>query len=328
MNEKIFNWGIIGPGRIAHKLAKGLKVVKNANLYAVASNKKERADSFAKEYSADETYYSYKELVQDPNIDVVYISTPHRFHYEQVKLALEANKNVLCEKPFTVNAKQAIELIDIAKDRNLFLMEALWTRFLPAYQKAKTWLDEGKIGDIKFLSSSFGFSFPFDPESRKFNHDIAGGALLDLGVYNIAISQWVTGKNPKSFSAFGTIGKTNVDEMTAVTLEYDNGIISQFNCNLLTNNDNEFIIYGTKGHIKIHSMFWRSEKTTLFTNEEELIELCPFRASGFEYQIEEVINCISNGAKESKVMPLKQTLNNIQLMDGIRKEIGLKYNFE
>ena len=326
--NKIFNWGIIGPGRIAHKFAEGLNVINDGNLFAIASNNKDRADHFAKKHNVNEVYYSYKELVNDPNVDAIYIATPHRFHFEQTKLALEAGKPVLCEKPFTVNANEAEILIDIAKANNIFLMEGLWTRFLPSYKKAKSWIDGGLIGDIKLLQSTFGFSFPFEPEDRKFNHNLAGGALLDLGVYNISVSQWVTGENPKSFSAFGTIGKTNVDEMVAVTLEYDCGIVSQLNCNLLTTNNNEFIIYGTKGHIKIHRMFWSSTKVSLVTEEREVIESCPFRANGFEYQTEEVMRCINEGKLESPTMALQDTLTNMKLMDSIRKEIGLKYNFE
>ncbi len=189
MNKKSFNWGILGPGRIAKKFAQSLEAINNANLYAVASNNKDRADSFANEFSADKLYYTYKDLASDNNIDAVYIAPPHRFHYENTKLCLEAGKPALCEKPITVNASEAKLLIDLARSKNLFLMEALWTRYLPIYQLVKKWLDDKIIGEVKLLNSTFGYNFPRDLEDRKFNHELAGGGLLDLGVYSIAISQ-------------------------------------------------------------------------------------------------------------------------------------------
>lgn len=328
MISKNFNWGIIGPGRISQNFAKTINSMKNVTLYSIASSNKERADKFAKLYNVEKVYYSYKEMLKDPNLDVVYIATPHRFHYENVKLCLEHNKHVLCEKPFTVKSSQAAELIAFAKEQNLFLMEALWTRFLPIYNVVKSWMSEGLIGEIKLLNATMGFNFPFDVKDRIYNHELAGGALLDLGVYPIAISQWITEQNPSSFSAHSTIGKTNVDIMTLATLEYENDIYSQISCNVITKNKNEFIIYGNKGYIIIHDMFWAATKASLVRENKIITELRPFKTTGFEYQIEEVTKCLSAEKIESSIMPLKDTLNNIKLMDAIRNEIGLKYNFE
>lgn len=328
MNTKAFNWGIIGPGRIAHTFAKAIEVIDNAKVYAVASRNKERAEDFASQYGASTTYGSYEEIVNDPEVDAIYIATPHPFHFEQTMLAINAGKPVLCEKPLTVNAKEAKTLIDTAKKNNVFLMEALWTRYLPIYKVVKSWLDEGVIGDIKLLNSTFGFAFEKDLEDRKFNHSLAGGTLLDLGVYNVAISQWVMKQNPKTFSANGYLGETNVDELLAVNLEYESGAVSQFNCTYLSNTENEFIIYGSKGYIKIHNMFWGSKKATLYIGDKEVTKERPFRATGFEYQIEEAMKCIAEGELESSVMPHADTLSNMTLMDNIRKEIGQKYSFE
>lgn len=328
MTKKTINWGIIGPGRIAKKFAQSFDVIENANLYAVASNNKQRGDSFAKEFNIDKSYYSYEDLVNDEGIDAVYIATPHRFHFENTKLCLEANKPVLCEKPFTVNFTESKKLFDLAKSKNLFLMEALWTRYLPIYSVVKSWLDDKLIGEVKLLNSTFGFNFPRDLNDRKFNHELAGGTLLDLGVYNVAISQWVMKQNPKSYTAIGHLGETSVDELLAVNLQYENGAVSQFSCNYLSNNENDFIIYGSKGYIRIHKMFWGSTKATLYLDDKEITEERPFRANGFEYQIEEATKCISEGRLESSIMPHNQTLANMELMDGIRKQIGLKYSFE
>jgi predicted dehydrogenase len=328
MDEHKFNWGIIGPGRIAHSFANGLSVIEEANLSAIASRNRDRADKFAEEFNPDKIYTSYLDLISDPEIDGIYIATPHRFHFEQAILALNNRKAVLCEKPITVNASELKRLVETARNKNVFLMEALWTRYLPIYNVVRAWLDDGIIGNVKLINSTFGFNMPRDLEDRKFNHELAGGALLDLGIYPVSISQWVMGKSPNKFSANGYLGETNVDEMIAVTLEYDNGSISQFSCNFLSKNENDFIIYGTKGYIRIHSMFWGSTKATLYTEDSVITESRPFRASGFEYQIEEAMNCIRKGLLESPRMPLEQSLQNIELLDSIRNEIGLKYSFE
>lgn len=328
MNNTKFNWGIIGPGRIAHKFAQGLNVIEEANLYAVASRSKERAEEFANAYNTENTYTNYSDLINDPNVDAVYIATPHRFHFEQVLLALKAKKPVLCEKPITVNAKELKELIDTARENRVFLMEALWTRYLPIYKKVKDWLDSGDIGEVKLLHSTFGYVFPRNLEDRQLNHELAGGALLDLGVYQVAMSQWVMKKDPSKFSVNAYLSKTNVDELTSVMLEYDNGVTSQFSCNFISKNENDFIIYGTKGHIRVHERFWGATKATIYTELKTITENCPFRASGFEYQTEEAMNCIRNNKLESSIMPLDQSLQNMILMDKIREEIGLKYSFE
>lgn len=328
MNSNLFNWGIIGPGRIARKFIQGIDVLDDANLYAVASRNKQRAEDFAKVYNSDKIYTDYSDLINDPAVDAVYIATPHRFHFDQVLLALNAGKPVLCEKPITVNSIQLSKLIETAKQNNVFLMEALWTRYLPIYQTVRKWLDEGQIGEVKLLNSTFGYSFKRNLEDRQLNHELAGGALLDLGIYQVAISQWVMGKNPVKFSANAYLGETNVDEMTAVTLEYDNGAISQFSCNFISKNENDFIIYGTKGKIRIHEMFWGATNATLYTESKTITENCPFKASGFEYQIEEAMDCIKSKKLESSIMPLDQSLENMKLMDKIRSAIGLKYSFE
>jgi len=328
MSEKVFHWGIIGPGRIANNFAKAIDVIDNTVIYAIASRNEERAKNFADKYGINKTYNTFEGLVNDPKIDAIYVATPHTFHFELTTLALSAGKHVLCEKPITVNYQQAQKLFTLAKQKKVFIMEALWTRFLPIYKVIRSWIDENKIGEIKLLTSSFGYAFKRDLSDRKFNHSLAGGGLLDLGIYSIAISQWVLRKNPISFSASGYLGETNVDEMLAVNLDYGNGVISQFSCNLLSTNENDFIIYGTKGHIRIHCMFWGATKATLYVDDKEITEERPFRASGFEYQIEEVMNCINIGKLESEEMTHERTLANMKLMDDIRKSIGLKYSFE
>jgi len=326
-NEK-FNWGILGPGRIANQFAKGLQVIDDAAMYAVASTSLERAETFAKQYGGAKTYNSYEAMLNDPQVDGVYIATPHRYHFENIMQCLKAGKPVLCEKPLTVNANEARELFKTSQENKVFLMEALWSRYLPIYSVVRQWLDDKAIGDISLMVGTFGFNAPKDAEDRWQNPELAGGTLLDMGVYPIAISQWVMGMQPKSFKAMAHIGNTNVDELTTVLLKYENDVIAQFHSSFLSNHVNDFLIYGSKGYIRIHPAFWASTKASLITGDQELTVSRPLRAGGFEYQTEEAMRCIRAGLLESPGMSHADTLANMELMDNIRAEIGLKYPFE
>ncbi len=328
MANKKFNWGIIGPGRIAQQFANGLKVVEDAALYAVASTSAERGAAFAQKNGGEKIHDSYEALVADPEVDAVYVATPHRYHFENVMLCLNAGKPILCEKPLTVNAVETKTLIETSQTKKTFLMEALWTRCLPIYEEIRQWLDAGSIGDIKYMSSTFGFVAPKAENDRWLNPELAGGTLLDMGIYPISVSQWVTGQEPESFSVQAILGKTGVDELTAVTLKYPNGVVSQFNSNFLVKNTNDFFIYGTKGHINIHPNYWGASNATLVTEDQELTISKPLAGGGFEYQTMESMRCIRAGLLESPKMTHAESLANMELMDKIRAEIGLKYPFE
>ncbi len=267
-------------------------------------------------------------MLNDPKVDAVYIAVPHPFHFENAMLCLESGKPVLCEKPLTVNSVDSAKLIEIARQKSLFLMEALWTRFLPVYQQVREWLNQGVIGEIKLLTFTMGFVKEFDAEDRLFNPDLAGGALLDLGVYPISVSQWVYGKDPSAFTVKSHFAKTGVDDFISIFLQYEDGAGSQFSCDFLMDTLNDLVIYGTKGHIRIHPDFWYPDRATLFTGDQELTIIKPFRASGFEYETEEAMRCIREGKVESPGMPHAQTQATMELMDAIRKEIGLSYPFE
>jgi len=328
MSASPFRWGVLGPGRIAHRFAQALEDVDGAELQAVASRSAERAQDFAQKYGARAAYDSDEALAADPAVDAIYVATPHRFHYSQTRLCLEAGKPVLCEKPFTVNATQAADLIRLAQAKGLFLMEALWSRYLPIYNQVRTWLDGGEIGEIKLVTSTFCFQPERDPSDRKFNHELAGGALLDLGVYNVSLSQWAIGGNPSGIRALAQLGDTGVDELTAVTMAYPGNVASQFTCSLLFDAVNDLTIYGTKGHVRIHPKFWEATKATLAVGGKEIPAALPFRRNGFEYQIEEAMRCVRGGRGESEGMPLAGTLANMRTMDQIRGQISLRYSFE
>lgn len=328
MADKRFNWGILGPGRIAHQFAEGLKVIEDAALYAVASSRLERATAFADKYGGAKTYDTYEALVNDPQVDAIYIATPHRFHVDNARLCLKAGKPVLCEKPLTVNAAETRQLIEAARANNVFLMEALWTRYLPIYQQVRQWLDARTIGDVTLMVSTFGINVPKDPAERWLSPELAGGTLLDMGVYPIAVSQWIMGQAPQEFSVQARLSQTGVDVLTAVTLKYENGVISQFSSNFISDNVNDYFIYGSKGHIRIHANYWGATQATLVADAQELTVSQPFRGGGFEYQTEEAMRCIRAGRLESPRMSHADTLANMELMDKIRAEIGLKYPFE
>lgn len=328
MSRKQFRWGVIGPGRIAHRFARGLSVIENAKLYAVASRDVARSRLFAETYGAERAYGSYAELVEDYRVDAVYIATPHRFHFEQALLAMEAGKPVLCEKPLTVNVAQAKALIQTANRKRVFLMEALWTRFLPVYREVRKWLDQGRIGQPQLLNSTFGFKAPLDDEDRVYNAALAGGALLDLGVYNLSTTQWVLRRNAEYFSAHSHIGRTGVDELTAVDLFYEDGTASQFTCTIKAQTENDFNIYGDEGRIRIHPPFWEATTATLISGDETLTVEKPHLGMGFEYEILEVMRCVRKGLIESPEMPHAQSLATMAMMDKIRAAIGLRYPFE
>lgn len=325
MAKKEIRWGVLGPGKIADRFARCVAVVDGARIHAVASRSPERGMKFAKKYKVPSVYTSYQDLAADPEIDVIYIATPHNFHYQNTRLCLEAGKHVLCEKPLTVNAAESERLFLLAKEKNLFLMEAMWTYFLPIYAVVRQWLDSGKIGEITLMTSSFGFKPARNEEGRLFNLELAGGTLLDIGIYNLAVSRWVVQQEVKSFTILGRVGTTGVDELVTGSLEFASGAISQFSCTFLSKTVNDFIIYGTEGRIHIHPDFWGPTKATLLTKTGEKTVEKPFRATGFEYEIEEVGRCLQAGLLESPVMPHALTLASMRLMDAIRAELGVVY---
>jgi len=256
---------------------------------------------------------------------MVYIASPHNAHFAAAKILLEAGKPVLCEKPMTLNAHQARELISLSRSNGVFLMEALWTRFLPVYARVREWLDEGRIGRPQVVSSSFCFAAPRDLTSRLFNPALAGGGLLDLGVYPLALSQWVLGRQPDQVVATASLAATGVDEMLAVSMRYAGGAVAQFVCGFNAHCDNTLVIGGEKGFIRIPEYFLAAKHALLDCNGTLATIHQPLRGGGFEYQIEEAMRCVRAGAIESPLMPHADTLATMATMDEIRRQIGLRY---
>jgi predicted dehydrogenase len=328
MAKKI-RWGILGTGTIAKKFAEGLQILPEADLVAVGSRAADTAESLARTFGIPHQHSSYNKLANDPDVDVVYIATPHPFHMENTILCLKAGKAVLCEKPFAINADQAQQMVNVAGTEKLFLMEAMWTRFLPIIVKVREWLANELIGLVRMVTADFGFSADWNPKHRLFNPELGGGALLDVGVYCVSMSSMVFGKPPTKITGLAHIGQTRVDEQSAMVLGYSDGQLAALSCAVRTQTPQQTLIVGTKGMIRIHSPFWRATTDTISIEgkENETIKI-PFESNGFEYEAREVMKCLRAGKPESDIMPLNETLSIMKTMDEIRAQWGLKYPME
>ncbi len=326
-NDKI-RWGIIGTGGIAHQFARALALLADAELTAVGSRTQRSADEFGDEFNVPRRHASYEALAADPDVDVVYISTPHPLHYENSLLCLDAGKAVLCEKPFTINAVEAAALSARARAKRLFLMEAMWTRFFPAAYRLRELLAQGAIGDVRLLQADFGFRADFNPQSRLFDLKLGGGALLDIGVYPVSFASMVLG-TARDVASVVELGTTGADEQVAITLKYDGGRLASLTATLQADTPHEAIICGTNGRIRVHRHFFQPQKLTVEIGGGEPAEIeLPVQGSGYQYQAEEVGRCLRAGLLESPIMPLDETLAIMQTLDRIRAPWGLTYPTE
>jgi dihydrodiol dehydrogenase / D-xylose 1-dehydrogenase (NADP) len=320
-------WGIMGPGAIAHRFVQSLQCLDNAELVAVGSRDMGRAQEFGSKYGALRCYGSYEEFVRDADIEVVYIATTHQAHYQCAMMCIEAGKAVLCEKPFTINSKQAQELVDAARKHGVFLMEAMWTRYLPAIVKLRETLKTNVIGEIRMIKADFAYVGNQDPKGRLRNPMLAGGALLDVGVYPLYFAAMVFGTKPEKILTAALIGDTGVDEQCTYTLVYNNGKLAVLSAAVSTHMPDDAYILGTKGYIKIPK-FWHAESFEIHVGGEvETINL-PYISTGYAHEALEVMNCLAEGKKESRIMPLDETLALTKIMDEIRRQWGLKYPME
>ena len=324
MEQKI-RWGILGTGNIAHQFARGVSVLTDAELVAVGSRSQETADAFGDEFGVDRRHPSYEALANDPGVDAIYISTPHSLHRENSLLCLNAGKAVLCEKPFMINAREAVDVVDAAREKRLFLMEAMWTRFLPVMVRVKELLAEQTIGDVQMLAADFGFRTNVNPQHRLFDPALGGGALLDVGVYPVSLASMIFGA-PARVAGVAHLGDTGVDEQGAMVLGYDGGQIASLYTAVRTNTPHDALIMGTKGSIKINSPWWKPTALTVLVDgaEPEVVEL-PYEGNGYNYEAAEVGRCLRAGKLESDQMPLDETLAIMRTLDQIRAEWGLKY---
>jgi dihydrodiol dehydrogenase / D-xylose 1-dehydrogenase (NADP) len=330
LNTKI-GWGIIGCGGISGKFAEGLGGISGARLVGCAARDCERAAEFAKTHGFEKSFGSYEELAKDPEINVVYIGTIHPAHFDNTMLCIANGKSVICEKPFAMNVKQTKLMINAAQKAGVFLMEAMWTRFIPGIGKLNEWLDEKVIGEINSVSAEFGFKANFGPESRLFDIALGGGALLDVGIYPVSFASMVFGGKPESFKSYVEMGPTGVDEKAAVIMEYPGKKFANLGFSVNSSMSNEAIVSGTKGYIRVGRPFWHPEKLTLHLDgqEPEVFEL-PFEdgLNGYSYEAMAVMDDLGNGRTENSLMRLSETLAVMETLDAIREDWGFKYHCE
>lgn len=326
MSKKI-RWGILGTGRMAGEFAMGLKEVNDAELVAIGSRTRDSALQFAEKFDIPTIHEGYENVATDENVDVIYIATPHNSHKDNAVLCLENGKAVLCEKPFTINAEEAETVIKLARSKNIFLMEAMWTRFIPAVVKLRDLLDRQVIGKVQLMLAGGAFIPEFDPEFYLFNHELGGGVLLDAGVYLVSMASMVFGA-PDKILAMGQLGKTGVDEHDAILLEHSNGALANLYISLRAKSSPDLTLIGDKGKIYAHAPIFCPGKITITSDgKEEVIEL-PFAENGYQFEAMEVGRCLREGKLESEIMPLDETLQIMRTMDNIRTQFGLKYSNE
>ena len=318
-------WGILGPGKIAHKFATGLKSIPDAALVAVGSRTLDRATRFAAEYNVPRVHGHYESLAADPEVDVVYVATPHPLHHDTAMLCLKAGKAVLLEKPFTINAREGEELVEVARSNDVFLMEAMWMRFLPMVVQIREWLAQQLIGEPRIVMADFGFRGDWNPEGRLLNPALGGGALLDVGIYPLSLASMVFGGVPRNVTGLCHFGQTGVDEQSAMVLSYEGGELAVLTCAVRTGTAHEARILGTTGSIHMPA-FWHGTQATLaMEGQESKTICCPKEGNGYNYEAVEVGRCLRAGLKESPIIPLSETLSMMRTLDELRRQWGLVY---
>lgn len=330
--ETTFNWGVIGPGGIANRFAGALAAVPGAKLAVVFARDAAKGQAYAAQWAqAGQTARvttDLADLLADPAVDAVYIATPHSNHGEYIRAALQAGKPVLCEKPLVTTRDEGQALVNLAREKGVFLMEALWTRFLPAYDLAGRMLRDGAIGELRAMQSSFCFSSNYDPLHRQWNPALAGGSLWDIGIYNLAVTRWVLQQmnngvcpEPVAMDVQAKIAPTGVDAAVNVTLHFPGGVTSQFRCGFDAASVNAFEALGSKAGLRFPVDFWQAESVELVTRKAPAERVAaPFVVNGFEGEIAEAQACIRTGLVESPRMPHAETLALLGWMDAIRAQ--------
>ena len=328
---KTVRWGILACGKIAKKFAADLKLVGDGELVAVASRDIERAKQFAAEYPAKHIFGTYEELVNCDEVDVIYVASPHSHHHEHTMLCLKHGKAVLCEKAFAINQHQAKEMIDLAREKKVFLMEALWTRFLPHYLKVREMIEEGKLGELKGVLANFGFKPPEPVSPRLFEPSLGGGSLLDIGIYPVFLAQSILGV-PDSIYAKMDPASTGVDEQCSMVFHYKNGMTASLFSTLASNLETDADIFGTQGRIRLTNRFYEPSATIQYypdiITSRKIIPIEKEPGWGYQYEIRHVNECLQKGLAESPIWTLDDTLNLMKTLDAVREVMGLRYSVD
>lgn len=329
---RALRWGILGAGIIADKLARAVQQEPGNELVAVASKTPAKARDFAERFGIRPAR-DYQDLVNDDSVDVVYVATTHNFHHENARLALEHDKHVLVEKPFTVNAAQAEELADLARRRGRFAMEAMWTRFLPSWQMLRRRLFEGAIGDVRHVDVTFGGIVPPHYENRLKDPDLAGGVTLDMGVYPISFLCFLLGEGPQDVESMTRLSPSGVDEIACYLFRFSSGCLSTVSTSFDLRMPEQANLHGTLGYVGF-PLFHYGDTFTIHhhggsgeVDEVEEVRL-DHEENGFVYQVREVAHCTAAGEIESEVMPLQESVEILRVTDRMREAWGLRYPFE
>ena len=326
INMQSINWGVMGCGGIAHQFALAIKKLEKCTILAGASNTKGRAKDFTEQYQIPRAYDNYQSLVTDPDIDVIYIATTHNFHFENIKLCLQHGKHVICEKPFTVNAQQTKILIALATENNCFMMECVWTRFFPAIEHLKQLLSENIIGEVHTVKANFSICEDFPLEHRLRNKSLAGGALLDLGIYPLTLASIVFGEQPSRIQSSAVMGEDGVDESSCYLLEYQQHQRAILSASFIEESPTEGIISGTKGYIRIPDFLGAQELHIKLKDQAIKVSSFPFDADeNFTFEVAHAMQCIRESKQQSDILPLDTTTAMMAIMDSIRNQWGLKY---
>ncbi len=320
-------WAIWGTGHICSEFAEAMEHVPNGELCCVLSRTQEKAEAFAEKYGIPKAYADADEMLAESGADIVYIGTPNRAHYKNMQLCIKYKKHMLCEKPMVINSTEMTEILDEAQKANVFLMEGMWTLFFPTILKVKEWIHSGKIG--KVLRTNMNFSINATPGGWRLGSDMAGGAIMDLGIYCLTISDIAFGMEPAEVKSTAMV-QNGVDIANSVILKYSEDQIATFTCAQDCLSDNKALIQGEKGFIEIRRKFWCPSVVELFVNEEmpgvatsvEVFE-DPYVSTGFQYEAAHVGELVLNGAKASPVMPHNKSIQLIRLMDELRESWGI-----
>ncbi|MBT8228558.1 MAG: Gfo/Idh/MocA family oxidoreductase [Dactylosporangium sp.] len=318
-------WGILATGAIATSFVEDLRLLPDAEVLAVGSRTPAAAAAFAERHGIPRAYGGWPELAADPDVDVVYIATPHSAHFAATSICLASGKATLTEKPLTLDLATSRHLVDLARSAGVFFMEAMWTRCFPAIRQTRQLVAEGVIGEVTSVQADFGMAGPFPPSSRLVNPALGGGALLDLGVYPVTLAQLILGA-PDQVSAWAKLTPDGIDENTAITLGYASGALAQLSCSLIGQTPRRASITGTKGRIDLPEHFFMPQEYALVRPEApaEVVRL-PTRGSGYHYEAAEVHRCLRAGLTESPLVPLDETLAVMATLDAVRAAIGVRY---
>jgi predicted dehydrogenase len=323
-------WAILGTGKIATRFAEALNnIPEKVELLAVGSRKKETGDAFGDKFNIPRRYTNYEDVAADPDVDIIYIGTPGVYHLRDVTMSLNHGKHVLCEKAFSINAKQAQEMVDLAREKKLFLMEAMWTRFFPIHVRIRELLKEGAIGTPNGITINFLAKPPYDLNNRWFDLNLGAGVLLDTASYGISWASSLFGE-PEAVTGLASFGESGADYQTSMVMRYSGNQLVCLMSSQISYDDKDAVLFGSTGKIMVHSPWYKPLTMTLHVEgkEPELIDMPLDGYNGYEFEAMEVMNCIKAGKTESDIMPLDETVSIMKTMDTVREQWGYKFPFE